>query len=275
MAFYRQILYTCLTMKKNIEIVHKDADFIIINKPAGLSVTADRSGADELLTVLRKQLPCEKDLRLVHRLDKLTSGAMLIATTPQAQSRLSSWFEKRVIKKTYLGLVSGVVSTQEGIIDIPLAHSRKDKRLMIVDRKRGKPAITHWRLLADFGLVSLLAVQPVTGRTHQVRVHLASKGLPLAIDPLYGATRPLLLSDFKHGYIRKKGKEEMPLIDRLTLHAYQLEIPSEDSAPLIYTARLDKKFAAAIKMLTKHNPNGPDAFLNQDNLTKILNAEQL
>ena len=262
-------------MKKKIEIVHKDADFIVINKPPGVSVTADRSGADELLTVLRKQLPCEKDLRLVHRLDKFTSGAMLIATTAGAQSRLSSWFEKRVIKKTYLGLVSGVVSTQEGIIDIPLAHSRKDKRLMIVDRKRGKAALTHWRLLADFGLVSLLTVCPVTGRTHQIRVHLASKGLPLAIDPLYGATRPLLLSDFKAGYTRKKGKEEMPLIDRLTLHCYQLEVPSEDSGRLIYTARLDKKFAAAIKMLTKHNPNGPDTFLNQDNLTKILNAEQL
>ena len=262
-------------MRNRIEIIHQDVDFIVINKPPRVSVTKDRSGADDLLTILRKQLPAENDLRLVHRLDKYTSGIMLIATSPPAQSKLSSWFEKHKIKKTYLALVSGFTGDNEGKIDSPLAHGKKDDRLMIVDRKRGKPAVTQWQLLADFGMVSLLAVQPVTGRTHQIRVHLASEGLPLAIDPLYGATRPLMLSDFKHGYTFKKEKKETPLIDRLTLHAYQLEIPSEDSAPLIYTAKLEKKFAAAIKMLTKHNPNGPQAFENQDNLTILLDASPL
>ena len=275
MAFFAWFEYNAVIMKNIIEIIHQDVDFIVINKPPGVSVTKDRSGADDLLAILRKQLPAQNDLRLVHRLDKYTSGVMLVATTPPAQSRLSSWFEKRKIKKTYLALVSGYAGDEKGTIDIPLAHSKKDDRLMVVNRKRGKPAITHWQLLADFGMVSLLAVQPVTSRTHQIRLHLASKGLPMAIDPLYGATRPLMLSDFKHGYTFKKQQKETPLIDRLTLHAYQLEIPSEDSAPLIYTAKLEKKFAAAIKMLTKHNPKGPEAFENQDNLTRILDTDPL
>jgi 23S rRNA pseudouridine1911/1915/1917 synthase len=121
-------------------------------------------------------------------------------------------------------------------------------------------------------MVALLAVEPITGRTHQIRVHLKSIALPLAIDPLYGSTRPIMLSDFKPDFRLKKGKTETPLIDRLTLHAYQLEIPLTDTKPTTYIAKLDKKFAATIKALAKHNPKGPDAFFNPDHPFAILNA---
>ena len=142
---------------------------------------------------------------------------------------------------------------------------------MRVDRKRGKPAVTHYRLLADFGLAALLAVEPLTGRTHQIRIHLADKAMPLAVDPLYGSNRPIVLSDFKPDFIFKKGRTETPLIDRLTLHAYRIEIPATDAASG-YIAPLDKKFAATIKMLTKHNSKGPEAFLNKDHFSAILSA---
>ena len=144
---------------------------------------------------------------------------------------------------------------------------------MRIDPKRGKPAVTNWRLLADFGLVSLLAVQPITGRTHQIRVHLAAKGMPLAIDPLYGATKGIMLSDFKAGYSLSRGKAETPLIERLTLHAYQIDLPPEAACPTRFIAKLDKKFAATLKMLTKHNPKGPEAFPDKELLPAILKTQ--
>jgi len=150
-----------------------------------------------------------------------------------------------------------------------------------------------------------LAVQPLTGRTHQVRVHLPSVGLPLLIDPLYGNPKPFFLSDFKADYRLGRGQTEKPLIERLTLHAYQLELPplchseqseeshlsshseaqpknlnhesqaTSDESRNCFIASLDKKFAATIKMLTKHNPKGPDAFTNPDDFAKIMNAQKL
>ena len=260
--------------KNDIEIIYQDCDLLVINKPAAVSVTADRSGEPDLLPMLNKQLRTG-NLRLIHRLDKFTSGVMLLAKNRETQSRFCSLFEKQLIKKTYLALVTGPVHDKAGTIDTPLSHSRKTPQLMRIDRKRGKPAVTHWQLLADFSLVALLVVKPITGRTHQIRVHLKSIDLPLAIDPLYGPTRPIMLSDFKADFRLKKGKTEIPLIDRLTLHAYQIEIPPDLDKLTTFIARLDKKFAATIKALTKHNPKGPDAFLNPDHPPAILNAQPL
>ena len=261
--------------KNDIKIIYQNSEFFLINKPAGISVTADRTGQADILTILRKQLCEEYDLRLVHRLDKFTSGVMLVAKTAPAQSKFSRLFAKRLVSKTYLGLVSGVAAEHGGSIDAPISRSRSNDRVMQIDRKRGKEALSSWELLADFGMLSLVAIRPITDRTHQIRVHLASIGLPLAIDPLYGGSRGLMLSDFKSSYSLGKGKTERPLIERLTLHSYQLEIPSGDSGKMTYIAGLDKKFTATIKMLAKHNPNGAEAFVNPDNLGKILNAEPI
>lgn len=218
---------------------------------------------------------------------------MILARNKETQSKFSSYFEKRFIKKTYLTIVTGALPGRQGTINAPLAQSRKKPGLMCITRKKGKEAITDWKLLADFGLIALLAVNPLTGRTHQIRVHLPNIGLPLAIDPLYGNSRPLFLSDFKPDYRLAKDQIEKPLIDRLTLHAYQIEIikaPDEMSLPPTchferseeshyrpdcFIAGLDKKFAAAIKMLTKHNPDGLDAFTTPDNFSKIINTRRL
>jgi len=261
--------------KNDIEIIYQDLGLVVINKPAGLSTTCDRTGEPDLVPVLKKQLGAETSLRLVHRLDKFASGVMLLAKNLATQSKLSTMFERRLVKKTYLALVAGPVRRQGGTIDTPLSHSRKNPQVMRTNPKRGKPAVTRWQLLADFGAVALLLAEPVTGRTHQIRVHLKSIGMPLAIDPLYGSTRPIMLSDFKLDYRPKKDKAEKPLIDRLTLHAYQIEIPPDLDKPTTFVARLDKKFAAVIKALAKYNHNGPDAFLNPDHLSTILNAKPL
>ena len=264
--------------KTKIEIIYTDDDIIVINKPSGVSVTKDRTGAPQLVDILGEQLGprIAGKLRLVHRLDKHTSGVMILAKNAETQSVFSSSFEKKLIKKTYLALVTGVLPGRQGTIDMRLTRDRKNPAVMCVTRKKGKEAITDWKLLADFGTVALLAVKALTGRTHQIRVHLPNIGLPLAIDPLYGSSRALFLSDFKPSYRLAKGQIEKPLIDRLTLHAYQLSIENRKSKIANeFIAGLDKKFKATIKMLTKHNPKGPDAFTDSDDFSKIINARRL
>ena len=264
--------------KTKIEIIYTDDDIIVINKPTGVSVTADRTGMPELSDILTDQLGPQiaGQLRLVHRLDKDTSGVMVLAKNKETQSKFSSYFEKKLIKKTYLALVTGIVPGRQGTINTCLARNRRNPALMCIAAKKGKEAVTDWQLLADFGTAKLLVVYPLTGRTHQIRVHLPNIGLPLAIDPLYGSSRPLFLSDFKTDYRLAKGQTEKPLIDRLTLHAYQLSIANRKSKiENEFIAALDKKFTATIKMLTKHNPKGPDAFINPDDFATIINAQRL
>jgi len=263
-----------LTMRqRGITIIFEDDEIVVINKPAGISVTGDRSGQDHILHVLGEQLGMAQGLRLVHRLDKFTSGAMILAKTRDAQSKYSELFAKRLVGKTYLALVAGRVSTCSGTITAPLAQDRHDSRRVRIDPKRGKTAVTGYRLLADFGGIALLAVTPKTGRTHQIRVHLASIGLPLAIDPLYAADRPIFLSQIKVGYRTKKDKPESPLIDRLTLHAYELEVPCRQAQTRTFVAPLDKKFAAAVKMLTKYNPLGMKVFADPSTPAALLAGE--
>jgi 23S rRNA pseudouridine955/2504/2580 synthase/23S rRNA pseudouridine1911/1915/1917 synthase len=201
---------------------------------------------------------------------------MILAKNIETQSRFTSYFRRRHVKKTYLALVTGVVPGKQGRIEAPLMQRDKKAGLMCIGRKKGKEAVTNWKLLADFGAVVLLAVMPITGRTHQIRVHLPHIGLPLAIDPFYGSSRPLYLSDFKQDYRLAKDQTEKPLIERLTLHAYQIQLlKPEQNLPDCFIAGLDQKFTATLKMLTKYNPNGLNAFANPDDFSRIVNTQKL
>ena len=269
-----------MAKKKNVQIIYQDDQLLVINKPSGTSVTKDRSGKKQLLDLLSDQLPTEtiSALRLIHRLDKPTSGIMMLAKTKEAQSKYSHCFEKNLIEKTYLVLVTGFVPPKGfGQINARIIPDRNKPGRMTLTRKKGKDAKTIWRLLADYQSAALLAAQLVTGRTHQIRIHIPSIGLPLLIDPLYGSSKPVMLSDFKPRYrIAKHKEEEKPLIDRLTLHAYQLKFKEpQPDCPDHFIAPLDKNFKAAIKMITKHNPKGMDAFKNPEDFNKIINAELL
>ena len=145
---------------------------------------------------------------------------------------------------------------------------------MCVDKHGGKEAVTGWRLLADFGGIVFLLVEPVTGRTHQIRVHLAHAQMPLLIDPLYGSSKALMLSDFKIHYRPSRARPESSLIDRLTLHAYELKVPI-GGEKVVYRVKPDRKFSAAIKMLAKHGPMGEKSFLEKDELEAILAGREL
>jgi RluA family pseudouridine synthase len=264
--------------KTSVEIIYSDEGLVVVNKPAGVSVTRDRAGAEELVDVLGGRMGAEAagGLRLIHRLDKDTSGVMVLAKDAGTQGKFSEYFEKRLVSKTYLAIVTGFVHEEGGTIETLIAPAKHNAQVMAVVRKEGKQAVTKWRLLADFGGAALLAVRPLTGRKHQIRVHLPSTGLPLAIDPLYGSGKAVFLSDFKAGYRLGKEQEEKPLIERLTLHAYQLEFPQQASGrPNVFVAALDKKFKAAIKMLTKHNASGRAAFRDAGYYDVIMAGRRL
>ncbi|MCE5186665.1 MAG: hypoxanthine phosphoribosyltransferase [Planctomycetaceae bacterium] len=264
--------------KKRIEILFENDEILVVNKPVGISVTADRGGADDLLMLLTRQLSPAEPLRLVHRLDKETSGILLIARSRTAQSRYSRLFAKRMIQKLYLAIVRGPLPYRGGSIKDPIARSKRNPQAMHVHPRLGKPSHTVWKELADFGTLSLVAAQIVTGRTHQIRVHFAHRGMPLAIDPIYASAEPLMLSAYKSGYRPKIDKEEPPLIDRLTLHAYQLTIPvgpQEDAEMRTFTAPPDKKFVAAVKLLAKYKDKSAPGFHDQNDLLRILRSEQM
>lgn len=263
-----------------LAIVFENADIVVLNKPTGVSVTADRTGATDVLTLLNEQLHPAEPLRLVHRIDKETSGILLVAKHRDAQSRYSRLFAKRLAKKLYLAIVKGPVLKAAGSIKDPIARSRRNPRAMHIHPRLGKPAHTLWRRLADFGGPALVAAQPITGRTHQIRIHFAHRGMPLAIDPMYGETAPLMLSAFKKDYRPKSNRDEPPLIERLTLHAYQLTIPvgqDEHAGYQTFTAIPDKRFLSALKLLAKHT--GPSihvsAFEKPEELDCILNGRPL
>jgi 23S rRNA pseudouridine955/2504/2580 synthase/23S rRNA pseudouridine1911/1915/1917 synthase len=201
---------------------------------------------------------------------------MILAKNIEAQTRFTNYFRSKLVKKTYLALVTGVVPGKQGRIDAPLMQRDKKAGLMCIGRKKGKESVTHWKLLADFGSVALLSVSPITGRTHQIRVHLPYMGLPLAIDPFYGSSRALFLSDYKTDYRLARDQTEKPLIERLTLHAYQIQLlKPEQNLPDCFIAGLDKKFTATIKMLTKYNPNCHNSFADPDDFYKIVNTQRL
>ena len=166
--------------KPKIEVIYhacprtqrRNDDIIVINKPSGAPVTKDRTGAPQPVNIPSKQLgpQISSELRLVHRLDKDTSGVMILAKNAETQSKFSSYFGKKLIKKTYPAIVTSPLPGRQGTINAPLAQSWKKPGLTCITRKKGKEAIIDWRLLADFGTVALLAVEPLTGRTHQIRV---------------------------------------------------------------------------------------------------------
>jgi 23S rRNA-/tRNA-specific pseudouridylate synthase len=195
---------------------------------------------------------------------------MLLAKNTDAQRKFSEYFEKGQVRKIYLAFIANSPSEKTGIIDAPIMQSRKNSQIMQVDLKKGKDAQTKWELVADFGSVSLVAARPLTGRTHQIRVHLQYAGMPLAVDPLYGQNQAIMLSSFKADYRLGKYEEEKPLIDRLTLCAYELQVEN-----LQLVAPLEKKFKATIKMLTKYNSRGQEAFIKEENFSRLLDAKPL
>jgi 23S rRNA pseudouridine1911/1915/1917 synthase len=249
-------------------------DVIAIHKPAGLNsipaagepTSALRQAAEHLKLPYRGET--DPRVRAVHRLDKDTSGVLLFALNRPAQQAISHQFQNNKVAKQYLAIVLGAPSEESGTIDAPMMRSPRDPVKMVVHRD-GKRAVTEWKVAQRFRDYALLQVFPKTGKTHQIRVHLAHIGHPLAVDGLYAprvrqavgespeefAVRKrdpgLYLSSIKRGYREKRDAEERPLIGRLTLHAERLQLTAPDGQPIALYAEPPKDFRAAVNQLTK------------------------
>lgn len=239
-------------MGQKLEILLDDDDLLVVNKPAGVLTIPDRQGEPGLQEAIAAKLKYKGELRLVHRLDRQTSGVLVLAKTLHAQRVLSKQFKERLVKKHYLALVHGRPGEDSGLIDAPVAPHPKIANKMIVPVKKGRPSQTQWQVVERFRWLTLVRCLPRTGRQHQIRVHLAHVGMPLLVDELYGEADAFYLSTIKSGYRRSAGREERPMIARLTLHAEAITFqhPSNDATTRI-EAPLPKDFRATLNQLRK------------------------
>ncbi len=238
-----------------LEILQEDEDLVVINKQPGFSTTPGY-GQTEPSLLEGVWFHLHKDSikpRIVNRLDKDTSGVLLFAKNDRAHSLLCSQFEHRDIEKLYLALVVGEMEEDSGEIDLSIAaHPRRPARMLIND-KTGKQATTRWKVTERFKGFTLLDVRPLTGRTHQIRVHMSAIGHALAIDPVYGTKTPLFLSALKPDYRPRARREERPLLGRLPLHAMELTFRHPaDGKVVTATAPLPKDLRAILRALRRY-----------------------
>jgi 23S rRNA pseudouridine1911/1915/1917 synthase len=177
-----------------LDVLYEDEYFAVINKPAGLVVhpgngNHDGTVVNALLHRFSGGVSSGSEANrpgIVHRLDKETSGALAIAKTDAAHAALAELFSSRAVKKIYTGFCVGIRPLEHGTVDLPLAGSRRDPVKRAVDSRRGKPAVTEYRLKSYQNSISLMEFVLHTGRTHQIRVHCSYKGFPIVRDELYG-----------------------------------------------------------------------------------------
>lgn len=231
-------------------VLHEDASIIVINKPAGLTVHPGSGQADGTLAnalAFRydelSDAGGETRLGIVHRLDKDTTGVMVIARTNRAHYALAGQFQERTTSKEYLALVEGCVVLDGDMISLPLARSQRDHMRVVVDSQHGRAAETRWEVLERFQRFTLLRCRPRTGRTHQIRVHMASMGHPIVCDGLYGARKFLRRSE-------AGGSGQEVVLGRQALHAAKLSfVHPLDGRPREYAAELPTDFRETLELL--------------------------
>lgn len=176
-------------MTSALRVLHADAALVVVDKPAGLLSVPGR-GADKQDCAAVRVAAQFPDALVVHRLDMATSGLLLFARGPALQRALSIAFAERRVAKRYVAVVDGLLADDEGEIDLPLAADWPRRPLQKVDVEHGKPSLTRFRCLSrdDAAHTSRLELEPVTGRSHQLRVHLAARGHAIVGDTLYGGS---------------------------------------------------------------------------------------
>lgn len=210
----------------DLPILYEDDDCIVINKPAGILTHAQGTLSNEatVATFLRDKLQDLDGSRggIVHRLDRATSGVIICAKNQEALSFMQKQFSQRKVKKAYVAIVPGHLDPEEAVIDMPIERNPKAPATFRVGQN-GKPSTTHYKVVQANPQYSLVELRPTTGRTHQLRVHLAQQGHPIVGDPLYGT------GEFG---------------DRLFLHALRLEITTPNRERQVFEAPLPPEFNA-------------------------------
>ena len=194
---------------RGLEVLHVEPALVVLVKPPGLLSEPGR-GPDKRDSLLVRAQAVYPDARIVHRLDMMTSGVIVLARETLAHASLSEAFRERAVDKTYEALVHGRPADDAGEIALPLVVDWPNRPRQVVCHDTGKPSLTHYRVTGEthvegVGTLTRIALAPVTGRTHQLRVHLAALGCPIAGDPFYG-----------------RADDTSP---RMMLHACRLEFP--------------------------------------------------
>ena len=250
-----------------IPVVFEDEHLLALDKPSGLLTSPDRYDSDRpnLMKLLHAGIAEAKPwarergltyLSNAHRLDFETSGIILLAKNKEVLVQLADLFGAEKPVKKYVALVQGTPVEDEFEIDAKLAPHPVRLGFMRVDPKNGKKSKTKFSVIEKFSRWTLVRCEPLTGRTHQIRVHLRHAGVPIVGDELYGG-KPLWLSRLKPNYRLKPGKEERPLLARVALHAEHLELKHPVTGELVsITALWPKDFNVAVKYLRQFAGSG-------------------
>ncbi|HUA65157.1 MAG TPA: RluA family pseudouridine synthase [Alphaproteobacteria bacterium] len=248
-----------------IPVLFEDDSLLALDKPSGLLTSPDRydPARPNLMKLLHAGIAAQRPwarerglnyLSNAHRLDFETSGIILLAKSKTVLVALADLFGSEKPLKQYAALVSGPSPADEFEVDEPLAPHPLKLGVMRVDKKNGKKSRTRFQVLERFDRFDyfLLKCEPLTGRTHQIRVHAACAGLKIVGDTFYGG-KPLWLSRLKKDYHLKPGREERPLISRVALHAERLELPhpAAEGRTLAISAPWPHDFTVGVKYLRK------------------------
>ena len=227
-------------------ILFENSDLIVVNKPPFISSLDEREGGE--LSILRLAKQYTPDAQVCHRLDKETSGCLIIAKNPDAYRLVSMQFERRKVKKVYHAVVNGTHQFNELSVNLPILNL--GNKNVAISRQEGKAAETLFNSIKFYKNYTLIECQPITGRMHQIRIHLASQRAAIAGDDMYGG-QPVLLSGIKRGYRLGKDQEELPIMKRFALHAKAVTFKINGIDEITVEAPYPKDFATLLKLLDK------------------------
>lgn len=227
-------------------ILFEDDDIIVVNKPPFISSLDEREGGE--VNMLRLAKTYTPDAQICHRLDKETSGALIIAKNPEAYRAVSMQFEKRKVSKVYHAVIDGTHVFENLLVDLPILNVGRSN--VTISRQEGKRAETWFNSIKYFKHYTLVECRPVTGRMHQIRIHLATQRASIAGDEMYKG-QPVYLSKLKRKYHLGKDQEEQPIMKRFALHAYEVTFALLNGEQVTVQAPYPKDFETLLKLLEK------------------------
>ncbi len=232
---------------KDLIIIEND-DYILVNKPPYIATLDERTDAINIKKMAKQYW---EEAQVCHRLDKETSGVLAIAKNPEAYRNLAMQFEDRQVTKIYHAVVDGVQNFEEVNVYLPIYA--QNNGIVKIDREKGKLAETFFNTIKAYKKHTLVECFPVTGRMHQIRIHLTCVKAPIVCDETYGGKKIYLSELKKKGFNLKQNTEEQPLIKRVALHAYSLKFTLLNGEELEVVAPYPKDFDVLVKQLEKHS----------------------
>ncbi|RZJ79038.1 MAG: RNA pseudouridine synthase [Flavobacterium sp.] len=228
-------------------ILFENDDYVVVNKPPFIASLDERTANAEV-NILRLAKQYSEDAQVCHRLDKETSGAIVIAKNPEAYRSLSMQFERRKVNKTYHAVVDGQYQFDNLFVDLPILND--GNKNVTIDRQEGKRAETYFTSIKNYKHYTLVECKPITGRMHQIRIHLATQRAAISGDHMYRG-KSVFLSSLKKGYRLSKDEEEQPIMKRFALHAKKIVFKGLDDSEISVEAPYPKDFTTLLKLLDK------------------------